>query len=114
MKKTFLYVFAAVVLGVGVMLFPYLTFFMKYNESPVAYADGIPYPKPLVASGHWEEYVTTQRGGLPGFEGQEGQAQTRDMSLQMLTVGVVAALAVYLIVRRRIPRPMPPFTFPRA
>jgi len=105
MKKAFLYAFAAVVLGVGIMLFPLWTFFRSYNEEgPITGSP--PYLKPMTASENWPEYTRTKTEDTTAFNGvPEAQIQPTDASLQILTVGFIAAMIVYFIVKRRLRRP---------
>jgi len=113
MKKTFLYAFAAVGLGVGIMLFPLWTFFRSYNEEgPIGFRDSTPYIKSMTASENWQNYTRAQTGGVPTYGDSKVPTQPIDSSLQILAVGFIAAMAVYLIVRRRVPRLTPTIRFP--
>jgi len=116
MKKTFLYAFAAAVLGVGIMLFPLWAFFRSYNEEgPIGFKDGLPYVKSTADSPNWENF-TQSRGGIPTFGGDNDiiipRPKPTDSSLQMLIIGFIVAMAAYLIVRRKSPRQMPTYRFP--
>jgi hypothetical protein len=131
MKKAFLYAFVAVVLGVGIMLFPLWTFFRSYNEegpivgAPIAIGpieiESFPVIKPMYASPNWLNYTMTLADrdmstfGIPKVDNSEQtkvqiQSKSADASLQILAIGFVAAMAVYLMVRRKAPRPV--YRFP--
>ena len=131
MKKTFLYMFVAVVLGIGIMLFPLWTFFRSYNEEgPIVMAqvkfdsiETLPLPviKPMYASDNWQNYTIARLSteGIPTYGDEflpppQNQLALRstDESLQMLAIGFVAAATVYLIVRRRVPRQASTYRFP--
>jgi len=117
MKKTFLYAFAAIVLGVTIMLFPLWTFFKTYGEEgPILLssdtAPQLPQIKPMWASENWENYTRTRMEQIPKFGEYDVLPQPADSSLQMLAVGFIAAMIVYVIVRRRVPRPTSMYRFP--
>jgi hypothetical protein len=97
MKKAFLYAFVAVVLGVGIMLFPSWIYFRSRNEEgPVAFTtDGLPYVK----------VVPRSENSIPAFNDSKAQTQPADASLQILAIGFIVAMVAYLVVRRRVPRP---------
>jgi hypothetical protein len=108
MKKVLLSVFAAVMLGVGIMLFPYWTFFRIYGESPIGSADTVPYLKPMSASENWANYARQRTEGIPTNDGTykvQIQSKPADASLQMITIGFIVALVAYVIVRRKSSRP---------
>jgi hypothetical protein len=107
MKKTFLYAFAAVMLGVGIMLFPLWTFFMRYGEEgPIGVRDSSIYFKPMSASENLPDYMMTKTEGVPAFSDPRAQTGSRsaDASLQIITVGFIAAVVAFVIVRRRVHR----------
>lgn len=108
MKKALLYVSAAVILGVGIMLFPLWTFFESYGEEgPIAFTDSTPYFKPMTASENWQEYTQSRaEEGAPTFGNYTAQTQPKsaDASLQMITIGFIAAIVAFVIVRRRVHR----------
>jgi hypothetical protein len=110
MKKTFLYVSLAIVLGVTIMLFPLWTFFRKYGEEGPITDAGI---KPMTASENWPEYTKERTEQTSATGGSNVQAQSADASLQILAVGFIVAMVVYVIVRRRVPRPTTTYDFPR-
>lgn len=117
MKKALLSVFTAVILGVGLMLFPYWTFFKIYGENPIGSTDTIPYLKPMTASENWANYSRQRTEGLLTYDGVykvQSQSQPADASLQMLTIGFIVALVAYVIVRRKSSRPthLPSVRFP--
>ena len=115
MKKVFLYAFAAVVLGVGIMLFPQWIYFRSVNEEgPIGFKDSTPYFKPMTASENLQAYMKARTEQIPTYDETLGgsnvqpQLQTRSSyaSLQMLAIGFIAAMIVYFIVKRRLRRPM--------
>jgi len=121
MKKAFLYAFAAVVLGVSVMLFPLWTFFRRYNEEgPIAVRNSVPTFIPMWASENWEYYYgLSQAGDVPTYGDKippptqiRVQTQAIDASLQILVIGFITAMVVYVVVRRRVPRQASTYRFP--
>jgi len=97
MKKALLYVSVAVMLGVGIMLFPLWTFLRGYGE---------PGLKPMWASENWPEYQARSEGfPTSGDSNVQVQSKSTDASLQMLTIGFIAALVVYVVARRKSTRP---------
>jgi len=117
MKKAFLYVSLAIVLGVVVMLFPLWTYFRSVNEEgPIGFTDSMPYFKPMTASENLPEYMRTKTEAIPAYGGSNVKAQPTDASLQILAIGFIVAMVVYVIVRRRVSRPtvLEMYRFPRA
>lgn len=109
MKKTILFTFGAVVLGVGIMLFPLWTFFRSYSEEGPLIGSP-PYIKPMYDSPNYSEYAKAQTELFPTtFSGpsRDNTAQTTstDSFLQMFTLGFIAAVVVYVIARRKSSRP---------
>lgn len=118
MKKTFLYVLVAVVLGVSVMLFPLWTFFKRYNEpGPIVAAPlklgsfemSVPIITPMCASSNWQNY-TAERMITEGdtvFYNDGGQVQPATgssilLSLQILAAGFIIAIGAYVFARRKL------------
>jgi hypothetical protein len=97
MKKSFLYVCGAIVLGVGLMLFPSWAYFSSRNEpGPIVFSlSAVPYIKTVPSE--------TERGQT-SYD-PNAQTQPADASLQILLVGFIVAMVVYFIVRRRVHRP---------
>jgi len=135
MKKLLLHVSVAVVLGVAIMLFPLWTYYAKYKEEgpivmvpvklgsaePDSAQVSVPVIKPMYLSENWQNYTkaSLETRGIPTYEDNslpppQSQLALRstDESLQMLAVGFVAAMVVYLVVRRRVPRPTSTYRFP--
>jgi len=118
MKKAILYTFAAIVIGVGIMLFPLWTFFRSYGEEgPIIGTP--PYIKPMYASPNYQAYTEEQKALFPTtFSGTlrdyEERAKPTDSFLQMLTIGFIVALVAYVVVRRKSSRPtyLPSVRFP--
>lgn len=95
MKKTFLYMSLAVVLGVVMMLFPSWMYLRSHNEQgPIVFAEGLPQVKRV-----------PKTEDMPASGDSNVQSQSTDASLQILVIGFIAAMVVYLIVRRRVHRP---------
>lgn len=112
MKKAFLYVSLAIVLGVVIMLFPLWTYFMRYGEEgPIT--DTPPYIKPMSASDNLPDYTKARTESTSAFGGSNVQSQPVDVSLQILAVGFIVAIVVYVVVRRRVARPTSTYDFPR-
>lgn len=120
MKKTFLYAFAAVVLGLSIMLFPLWTFFKRYNEpgpivpTTLKLGSELSFPVitiiPMYASQNCQNYTAERmapapEGHLSSYD-NKGQVQpigsSIPLSLQILAVGLIVAIGVYAVARRRI------------
>jgi len=99
MKKTFLYAFVAIALGVSVMLFPLWTFFKRYNEQGI---------KLMSLSANWQNYTAESMS-------RSQTIQPADASLQILLIGVIVALIAYVVFRRIMGYPTyaSPYGFPR-
>jgi len=96
MKKAFLYVSLAIVLGVSIMLFPLWTFFRSYNKDGMgSFMNSF-----LEIRQQMEQASTTGN-----YDDYRARTQPADASLQILAIGFIAAMVAYLVVRRRVPRP---------
>ena len=94
MKKVLLYTFAAVVLGVGIMLFPSWMYFTSRNETgPITFTNGL-YIRQV------PESLDTPKMGEPDV-----RTKPADTSLQILAVGFIVATVVYILAKRRVRRP---------
>ena len=117
MKKAILYTFAAVVLGVGIMLFPLWTFFRSYGqEGPLISSP--PYIKPMYALPNYSEYTEERMKIYPtvwssSFDNKQ-QTILDDSFLKMAMIGFIAAIVAYVIVRRKVHREtyLPTYRFP--
>lgn len=87
MKKTILYLPAAALLGILITIVPLITITQT-------------------SQGQNEAYPQLLGKGLKKLDGNYGanNTMTNDSTLTVLAISLVVALAVYTVVRRRIPR----------
>ena len=94
MRKSLLYLTAAVILGITITLVPLVTLALVQRDVNVR-------------SQLFSEFGSLERGS---FQSSSSQSYVSDFTV--LTVSFVIAMVLYLFVRRRIPRDLARIRFP--